>query len=627
MSTALFLFGPPRLERDGQPLQLGSRKALALLSYLVVESQPHARDKLANLLWPESDQTLSRGSLRRTLHALTSVLGREVVSASGDTLQLGPGALRTDVSEFESGHNEVYRDEFMAGFSLADCPEFESWIRERREEFELSFKQQLDRLAADESPAQALVHARRRLALDPLDEAAHRSVMTALIRSGQRAAAQRQYEECTRLLREELGVEPDAETRRLAASLSEPAARTRYAARDGVHLAYQVLGQKHPGVPDLVFLNGFLSHLELAWEEPRLATFLRSLAELTRVAIFDKRGVGLSDRVGAPSLEDTMDDLLAVMDAAGFERAVLFGVSEGGPVSALAAATHPHRVQGLVLYGTLSCGTRTPDHPWAMRADQHAAWQRQLVERWGEPVSLEYFAPSLAEDPDFRDWWSRYMRSASSPGGVVAVLEVLRQIDVRQLLPTVNVPTLVLHRRDDRAIHAGAGRHVAELIPGARYVELPGRDHWWWVGDQAPILSEVRAFLQGASVPPEPERVLATVVALDQPVDLAGRGRVLSDGHSVLFDGPTRALEFARGLAREGRRVGVHAGECALGPAAVSSPAVLVARELASQAHPGEALLTGTVRELVIGTPLEFVPQGERSLAGVDGWRVLSLSV
>jgi hypothetical protein len=197
---------------------------------------------------------------------------------------------------------------------------------------------------------------------------------------------------------------------------------------------------------------------------------------------------------------------------------------------------------------------------------------------------------------------------------------------VRELLPAVAVPTLVLHRSDDRAILAGAGRRFAELIPGARYVELPGRDHWWWVGDQESILAEIRAFLEGAAPPPEPERVLATVVAMDRPVSSVARGRILTDGRLVLFDGPTRALEFARGRAREGLRVGVHAGECALGPAGAASPAVQVARELAAQAVPGEALLTGTVRELVIGAPLEFVPRGELALAGL-GWRVLSLSV
>lgn len=620
VSTALYLFGPPRLERDGQSLQLGSRKALALLAYLAANPHPQARDRLAALLWPESDQAQARASLRRTLHAL-----KPLVESRGDTVGLAPG-LEVDVDDFRQGRLERYTGPFMDGFSLPDCPELESWMREQREQLEELCKGALDRLTGEESPAEALVHARRRLALDPLDEAAHRQVMTALIRSGQRAAARRQYDECARILREELGAEPDPETRRLAATLTEPAARTRYVARDGVHIAYQVLGRSRPGVPDLVLVNGFVSHLELAWEGPQMAAFLRGLGELTRVILFDKRGVGLSDRVGAaPTLQDTMDDLLAVMDAAGVERAVLLGASEGGPASALVAATHPRRVQGLIVYGSLACGTRTEDHPWAMHAEQHARWQKLLLDHWGEPVHLDAFAPSLKHDPDFCDWAARYLRSASSPGNVVAVLEVFRQIDVRDILPAINVPTLVLHRRDDRAIRAGAGRRFAELIPGARYVELSGSDHWWWVGDQASILAEIRAFLEGSPRPLEPERVLATVVAMDRPVQAVPRGSLLPDGCCVLFDGPTRALEFARGRAREGVRVGVHAGECALSGA--PSPAIQVARELAEKALPGEALLTGTVRELVIGTPLEFVPRGELPLAGVDGWRVLQLTL
>lgn len=628
MSTSLYLFGPPRLEKDGEPLQLGSRKALALLSYLAVEDQPHARDRLAGLLWPESDQNLARGSLRRTLH----LIGRfsEAVVSAGDTLCLDEDRLDVDLRRFRQTRQvELCRDEFMAGFALPDCPEFEAWIRDVRERLRHDTVALLDRLSTCEDPAEALSYARHRLALDPLDEAGHRRVIELLVRSGQRTAALRQYEECAGLVGRELGTEPEPETRRLVEKLLGHQSRpeTKYVARDGVHIAYQVWGEPRPDTPEVVILNGFVSHLELFWEEPHLASFMERLGAVTRVASFDKRGVGLSDRVGRPpTLEDTMDDLMAVMDAAGMKRAVLFGVSEGGPNSVLVAATYPDRVQGLILYGTMAKGSRTPDHPWALTEAQHAHFLDRLVASWGKPFNLEYFAPTLAREPGFRDWWARMLRSASSPGGVRAVLQVLSQLDVRDILPAVQVPTLVLHRVDDRAILVQAGRVVAAGIPGARMVELPGRDHWWWVGDSQAILDEIRSFLEqvGSGESPPPERVLATVVCSDGPVS-EGRCRVLPDGQTGLFDGPSRALEFARSQAAGGRRVGVHAGECVLHGPEESLP-VRVARELVARATPGEALVTSTVRELVIGSPLSFASYGELELAGVSGWRVLALS-
>ena len=267
-----------------------------------------------------------------------------------------------------------------------------------------------------------------------------------------------------------------------------------YANSEGVHLAFQVSGT---GPPDIVFVPGFVSHIERAWEEPCCRAFLTALSEIGRLIIFDRRGVGLSDRVGAkPTVEATAKDIGAVMAAAGSRKAVLIGASEGGPGCIHFAATSAARVHGLILCGSLARGSWAEDYPFALTRAQYETWLRRLIGQWGGPAEIETLAPTLAGDRLAEAWWAGLLRSASSPGGVRAVLEAMRDMDVRSLLPGLSVPTLVLHRTEDRAIRVEAGRHLAAAINGGRLVELPGDNHWIWVGDQARTLDEIRTFVR-----------------------------------------------------------------------------------------------------------------------------------
>jgi pimeloyl-ACP methyl ester carboxylesterase len=243
-------------------------------------------------------------------------------------------------------------------------------------------------------------------------------------------------------------------------------------------------------------LTGFVSHVERVWEEARCRAFLSSLAAMGRLVLLDRRGVGLSDRVGfSPSAEATAQDIRTVLDAAGSRRVVLFGASEGGPACIRFAADHPDRVAGLILFASLAKGSAAPDYPHVLHADQYDAWTQQLVSAWGGPAGIETFAPSLAGDAKARAWWAGLLRAASSPGAIRGVLEALRDTDVRHVLGRVAVPTLVLHRRGDRAVRIGAGRHLAKHIPRARFIELDGADHWPFAGDRQAVLDSIRQFV------------------------------------------------------------------------------------------------------------------------------------
>jgi len=250
---------------------------------------------------------------------------------------------------------------------------------------------------------------------------------------------------------------------------------------------------------DLLLVPGFVSHLEHIWKEPQLSAFLHRLAGFSRLILFDKRGVGLSDRVGyAPTLDHTVQDIRAVMQAAGSQKVVLFGVSEGGPASLRFCEAYPQEAHRLILYGAMAKGTRSRNYTFALTASQYDRWLDLMLQSWGGPSGIEYFAPSRADDSGLRQWWAELLRLASSPGGVRLVLEVLRDIDVRPILAHIQQPTLVLHRRDDKAIPAGAGKYLAAGVPHAHFVELPGNDHWWWVGDTEAILDQVEQYCRAA---------------------------------------------------------------------------------------------------------------------------------
>jgi pimeloyl-ACP methyl ester carboxylesterase len=435
--------------------------------------------------------------------------------------------------------------------------------------------------------------------------------------------------------------------------------RTQYAKSGDVNIAYQVVGE---GPLDLVLVPGFVSHLELDWEEPRSVRFLERLASFSRLIRFDKRGTGLSDRPGGlPDLETRMDDVRAVMDAVGSERAALFGYSEGGPMCILFAATYPARTSSLILYGTYA-KRRDPDgdYPWAPTWEQRLADAEEVEQSWGEESHLGAMAPSA--DPAMVKWWRARARAAASPGAARDLILMNSQIDVRAILPTIRTPTLVLHRRGDLDARQEEGRYISERIADARFVELPGEDHVPWI-DPDQIVDEVQEFLTGVRPIPEPDRVLATVVFTDivgsteRAAELGDRGwRALLDSHHdvvrreldrfrgreidtagdgflAAFDGPARAVrcavaigEAVRGLGLE-IRAGIHTGEVERAGNDIRGLAVHIGARVSARADPGEVLVSSTVKDLVAGSGIDFQDRGAHTLKGVPGeWHLFAVT-
>ncbi len=510
---SLRTLGFPEIHGDHGPIKLNLRKGLALLIYLAEAKGAVARDVIATLLWPESLRETARARLRRMLHRIEFVLGQPVFETDRTSVRWSAAVeLKVDSLLFESACDRgafeeaclSYRGDFLAGFSLPDCPEFDDWAFYRREALRGRLMHGLERLVRDKNAAgehfAAAAYAGRLVELDPLSEVYCRHLIRSLLLAGDRSSAERHHAALTQRLHDELGVAPEAETEALmdptldaATALLAPAVpTTRYVAGAGVHLAYQTYGS---GELDILVVPGFVSHVERAWEQPACRAFLVSLMALGRVIMFDRRGIGLSDRVGsAPSVEVTAEDIGTVLRAAQARRVVLFGASECAPACVKFAVDEPRLVAGLILFGALAKGSWAPDYPYTLRASQYDAWLKQLVAEWGGPAGIETFAPSLSRDPQARAWWAGLLRAASSPGGIWAVLKALRDTDVRHLLPRVSVPTLVLHRRNDRAVHVAAGRDMASQIPGAQFVELDGDDHWFFAGAQQPVIEAIKRF-------------------------------------------------------------------------------------------------------------------------------------
>jgi class 3 adenylate cyclase len=429
---------------------------------------------------------------------------------------------------------------------------------------------------------------------------------------------------------------------------------TRYAkADDGVHIAYQVFGS---GPADLVLIPGFISHLDLVWEDPSLAAALRRLGSFARVIAFDKRGTGMSDRTERlPDMDRRMLDIRAVMDDVGCEQAALFGVSEGGPMAIMFAATHPERAQALILLNTFARLTARSDYPIGVPRENLDVFVEYIEPRWGTGVGLRAWAPSVADDPASRALFARLQRVAASPGSAMVVLTSLVDVDVTAALPLVHAPTLVMHRSEDRMIPMEVGRYLADHIPDARFIELTGTDHFWWTEDTDRILDEVQEFLTGSRPAAEPDRILATVLftdivdstrraaelgdkawrtLLDQHDALSERqvsrhgGRIVKttgDGILATFDGPARSVRCAQAISEGVRglgievRAGVHTGEVELRGDDISGLGVNIASRIEALAGPGEVLVSRTVTDLVTGSGLEFAERGAHDLKGVPG--------
>lgn len=444
--------------------------------------------------------------------------------------------------------------------------------------------------------------------------------------------------------------------------------RVQYTRSGTVNIAYGIVGD---GPFDLVYIQGSVfSAMDTAWEGPP-AAFYTKLAAFSRLILFDKRGTGLSDRVGGvPDLETRMDDVRAVMDAAQSRRAAIMGVSEGGPMTLLFGATYPERVGAAILFGTGASFRRTDDYPWAATVEERIASAETRERLWGDPAYvdglLEGFAPSIGNDPDLKRWWAKYVRTSASPAAAANLLRMNSEIDVRHVLPTLRVPTLILHRIGDESFSVEEARYMARRIPGAELVELPGQDHAVWANPDQ-ITTEVERFVNGVRdrgewEPIDTDRTLATVLFTDIVGSTAraaelGDARwreIIKEHHAIVrrqlvrfhgteldtagdgffasFDGPARAVRCACAITQSVRqiglevRAGLHCGECERVDGKVGGIAVHIGARVAAEAAPGEVLVSNTVKDLVAGSGLQFRERGEVELKGVPGqWRLYSV--
>jgi pimeloyl-ACP methyl ester carboxylesterase len=429
--------------------------------------------------------------------------------------------------------------------------------------------------------------------------------------------------------------------------------QTRYARSGDLSIAYQVVGD---GPFDLVLVHGWVSNIDLQWDEPHLSTFLTRLASFARLITFDKRGTGLSDRVlvtQLPTLEERMDDLRAVMDAAGSERAAIFGVSEGGALCLLFAATHPERVRAVMTFGSYAKRVWSPDYPWAPTTENREAEYAETLATWGTARDMDAVFPSMVGNSAFREWIAAYFRGSASPAAAVALLRMNTQADIRSVLPTIRVPALIMNRIEDGDVRSDEARFIASRIPGARLKLFAGSDHVPWVGQTEEIIGEIEEFLTGARHTQPGDRVLATILSTDivGSTELVSRlgdrsWRDLLDQHQVMvrrelqryqgreidtagdgffasFDGPARAIRCAKAVVDEASnlgmevRAGLHTGECEVLGGKLTGIAVHTAARVAAGAASREVLVSGTVRDLVAGSGITFVERGERSLKGL----------
>lgn len=534
----LTLQGVPALQTGSVALPLSLTRGYALLAYLALEGRGVPREHLVSLLWPEADPPTGRARLRRLLYRVEQVCACALFDAQAGSVALRTGALSCDAVTFRrhartaiaAGPDAVLVDEVQALARAACAPlmdgldvgsdAFDDWLRTQRVEHE----QVLTRLLMQMAQAQrarghvddAAQTAERLLRIQPWSEPAHVLRMALAADAFDAAGVDAAFMRCAELLRDEFGVKPAAATEQAFIAHRRRAERQADGALPGAAAEADVLAVRFANGPHgpvaharigngreaLVVMPGFVSHIEIGWEHPGVRRALQRLARRFTVIVFDRRGVGLSERIGQDStVASTAGDVLSILDDAGIDRAWLFGSSEGGPAAIRLAALHPGRVAGLILFGAMARGSQAADYPWALPRAAYDAWMRALVAQWGGPADIATFAPTLADDAWTRAWWARLLRHAASPASLRAVLTGLRDADVRGLLAEVDRPTLVMHRRGDRAVRFAAGEYLATHIAGARWLPLDGDCHWWWVEDADAVIEAILDFTAAAAVP------------------------------------------------------------------------------------------------------------------------------
>jgi len=527
----LKLMGPPRVDRDGCDAPLALKRGAALLAVLALSPGAVPRAQLVNLLWPDAGDATGRTRLRRLIYTLEATFGGTLFEGAGDALSLRAAALQVDVREVVrvaraalAGEGADSADTVQRCVAAAAAPllhgldfgsdTFDAWLREQRQELERLlarwFAQRSVALQREGHLDAAIDAVERWLRIDPLSEPAHVRLMELQATLGHAAGVEAAFTRCADALRAEFGSKPGVATERAYLALRQglqghaPAAelsalQVRYADSADGAVAYAMVGDADPA---LVIIPGFISHIEIGWEQPEIRRMLLVLARRFRIVVFDRRGAGLSERLFRnANAQSAAQDVLTILDHAGVQRAWLFGSSEGGPIALHLAATHPERVMALVLFGAMARGSWSATHPWALRREAYDVWIERLLASWGGPADLATFASSRQHDPALRLWWARMLRHAASPSSIRTTLAGLRDVDVCDLLPRVRAPTLVLHRRDDCAVRAEWGRYLAGAIPGAVHVPLDGADHFWWCGDTERVLAEIDRFAQRVAAP------------------------------------------------------------------------------------------------------------------------------
>lgn len=521
----LQVLGVPSVVVAGRPVRLPLKRAVALLAYLAFNPGPVPRGHLAAMLWPDAAEAQGRTRLRRLLYTIEEAVGGRVLVHDGDALALDAQAVETDARRFAQLARHMVERATFDEPTLAHAREwvararrplmhgvafgsdvFDDWLKAASIEHGHLLARLLERLVDTLGRrgefASALDLAEVLVALDEYREPSYVLLMQVHALQGHVAGVEASYMRCADVLRAEFGIKPGPHTeqaylqftqdlKRLSSARLERAS-VRFAEGELGAVAYTTLGS---GERTLVVAPGFVCHIEIALENPRFRTFVEALAGRFKVIVFDRRGVGLSERLSATSTPAALAaDIAAILDHAGVPSAWLFGSSEGGLGAMRLAIDRPERVQGLCLFGSLARGSAAPDYPWALPAPAYDVWLRQLVAEWGGPVGIETFAPSAKDDPALRAWWARLVRNAASPGGLATILGGLRDADLRADLGRIAVPTLVMHRRGDRAVRFEAGAHLAQQIPGAVWHPLEGSDHFWWCGDSDPVVEALLAF-------------------------------------------------------------------------------------------------------------------------------------